>query len=171
MASYIRLYDEKTDREAVLNLKLRKVDRREVLYVSGKAVKSNLKLLVDTIPEIYVIVHNNAIEGILGLSQDFEEAEGVPFLLVTDKFKEFKFHLAKYGKSVIEMFLTKYPTLTNYVAKENEETIKWLVSLGASISVQDYYFKYNPYYPFKRFIFFKNDTTEEEEKCAHQWQQ
>jgi len=159
--SFLRLYTQE-DREAILNLQLREVDQREIVKASGLTVRQNLELIVDENPQedLYVIEHKGNIEGILGISPSpWGDNIGIPFLLITDiAEKELKYQFAKYSVGCLGLFHKKYDILSNYVAKENNKTIKWLKAIGAHIDEDKDFYLDDPYYPFKQFTFYKKKT-------------
>lgn len=55
------------------------------------------------------------------------------WLLASSELDKNKVKFIKHGKKFVEMFLTMYPYLFNYVHDKNKKSIAWLKSLGARI--------------------------------------
>lgn len=148
--SYYRLYDEETDKEKVINLKLREADINEIRASSGLSPEDALLFIVNFCKEdLYVVIHDNELEAIFGVTKSpSDSSEGTPWFLSTSKFKEFSISFAKESRKVIREMQKKYLTLSNYVHSSHQESIEWLRWLGFFIDETPIFINEQPFYYF-----------------------
>lgn len=143
-------------RDELTNLQLKSKDVEEVEASSGMPVRHSLEYIANHLQDsTYLIIHKGKVEGLLGvhaISDDDDETMGVPYFLTTDKIDEFKYQIAKYGRTVVDDLLFKpygFMYLSNFVQADYKETIHWLTRLGAVFSEEITMFNG---VPFRQFI-------------------
>ena len=59
--------------------------------------------------------------------------EAIIWMLSSDKINSIKKSFIKNNRRFIDMFLSMYPRLENWVSKENKKSVAWLKLLGANM--------------------------------------
>jgi hypothetical protein len=132
--SYIRPYTPE-DRDTVLNLRLQQADLDEMVAAHGVEPKYIIAMSLDISELLWVIIHDDNIEGVFGLAG--KDEVGVPWLLMTDKSKEFRYAFLTQSWDVIEVMLGRYSILSNVVDTRHTQAVRWLKWLGFSFVEND----------------------------------
>lgn len=155
MKSYVELYVP-TMRDEVINLKLRQADILELLASTGTTPSDAIDVSLEVSEIAWVIKHEGKIEGVFGLSKG--DGCGIPWLLLTDKVNEFRHAFLKYSWDVIEIMLSRYEILTNFVDSRHTEAIKWLKWLGFTFTETEW-FLHDKSVPFRQFVMYRRKET------------
>jgi hypothetical protein len=134
---------------AVLEMDLRQSDREEIEAATGWHWKTALQFSLQYSTRAWVIIYDNKIEAVFGLSEENPHV-GVPWLVATTKFAGFSFRVARESKAVIKLMLDVFPTLSNYVSAKHFESIRWLKWCGFTLA-EDYTYLHDPRIPFIKF--------------------
>lgn len=115
----------------VLKLNLRQADIDELTAATGQSPVEVLKASMDGSDYAWVIIHEGAVVGILGITE--WEGWGVPWLLASDVIKKFKTTFLRQSVEILAVWLEQYPKLTNCVDSRHTKAIQWLKWLGFTI--------------------------------------
>jgi hypothetical protein len=142
---------EHTDLGEVLRLKLREIDQIECRAATGLTVQQSLYESLSTSKDVlWVITIDKRIIGVFGVAPLWNGA-GAPWLLATDELPTITRRFLRDSKAVIDIWRRNYSCLTNFVAVENTEAIRWLTWLGFTILPQRWTFA-NPEVAFVQFF-------------------
>ena len=130
--AYFRNF-EPYDLEAVLSMELREIDKKEGWAALGLDPQAaRLASLNATTDGLWVIVERDEIVGVFGIAP-LGNRQGCPWLVGTDQLTKLGTRFLRGCKMWMSMVTPYYDLLTNYVAAENTDTIRWLRWLGFTI--------------------------------------
>lgn len=138
-----------SDRNAVLNLKLRTADLQEVQASAGLPPAEAIEISLQRSSFSWVILLEEEIVGVFGLG--IVKEVGFPWLLATDALERYHRQFARGSREVVVMFQEHTDTLINYVDSRNTTSQRWLEWLGFTVwkdLPQYLYDKTIPFYPF-----------------------
>lgn len=118
------------DLSAVLSMKLRPIDELECRASTGllpqQALLSSLHVSTDG---LWVITLDTLIIGVFGVAP-LPNQMGAPWLLATDDLRVVSRKFLRESRKIVNTWQRYYVCLTNFVAAENHEAIRWLQWLG-----------------------------------------
>lgn len=143
------------DYEQLGTLVLRQSDQAELIAAYGLSPTEALQKSVAASKQAWAIVFAGKLEGVVGVNEYrrnwYEKPAGIPWLLATDKFPEFRISLAKEVKRRLKSLTERYAYLFNYVDSRNTTSIAWLKWLGFTVDENKPYFFHDPAVPFYLF--------------------
>ncbi len=143
------------DYEKLAALILRQSDQAELIAAYGLSPVEALLISVAESKQAWAILFDGAIEGVAGVTEYrrnlCKRPAGIPWLLATDKFTEFRISLAKEAKRHLNSLAERYSYLFNYVDSRNTTSIIWLKWLGFTVDEKELYYFHDPKVPFYLF--------------------
>ena len=116
---------------------IRKMDAKEVEFVSGKPFKDHLGFLLTHVEDVRVIKCDGVILGIGNWYQEqldwgLYSPGVVGWMLLTNAVEDHKIEFLRWSKEIVKTLLDAYPAITNVVDSRNTLHVKYLDFLGAS---------------------------------------
>lgn len=116
---------------------MREADRQEVFAMRGEDADLHY-VLANAVKRSTWCVCGLAADGtpvsLVGVAPvSLIGGVGAPWLLGTDRVREFSGALIRYGRDYIQSMTSQYPQLINYVDARNTASIRWLKRLGFTI--------------------------------------
>lgn len=126
------------DLENILeNFVMRKMDQEEVTAQSGLEPLEVIKQALEMSESAWVAYDGSTPIGIGGFV--LREGYGVPWMIRSAQaFNSRLFEAHSYILGALDIFMSKTSYLTNFVAKDNKDTIRWLRFLGFTVTDDEY---------------------------------
>lgn len=151
MRTYPRRFRE-SDLPVVLNLELRQSDKDELKASVGLDPADAILISLLHSTEKWVVVHDNKIEAVFGVSWVPERQLAVPWFLGTDKIEDYSITFIRQSKKIVEDWLDRYGVLFNLVDSRHTASIRWLKWLGFTVDEEVEVTLSDPNVPFYRFF-------------------
>ena len=133
--------------------RLREADRLELTLAVGPDIQRALELAAQVADECFVAeTPEDGVIAFFGVTPTVFPEIGSPWLLGTDAMMKYPKSIVQGGAWATERWLTKYPTLANYVHAENGSSIAWIQHMGYSLGKLVHYYGVAgaPFYQFFR---------------------
>lgn len=112
---------------------LRETDRREATGLFGPEVGKAVWDSALRAKECYAALDDGTPVALFGVGQcPMRASDGVPWMVGTESLKEHRKALLRDATVIIDKWFERFTTLSNFVAKENVTSIRWLKRLGFS---------------------------------------
>ena len=115
---------------------IRKMDAKEVEFVSGKPFKDHLGFLMTHVEDVRTI---KCDEVLLGIGNWYQEQLDwglyspyvIGWMLLTNAVEDHKIEFLRWSKELVKTLLEDYPSITNVVDSRNLLHVQYLDFLGA----------------------------------------
>ena len=115
---------------------IRKMDAKEVEFVSGKPFKDHLGFLMTHVEDVRTI---KCDEVLLGIGNWYQEQLDwglyspyvIGWMLLTNAVEDHKIEFLRWSKELVKTLLESYPSITNVVDSRNLLHVQYLDFLGA----------------------------------------
>lgn len=127
---------------------LNPADAAEVQAAAGIPTSEAIRASIDSSDHSWVMFHEGEVFGVFGITES--NGWGIPWMLTTDRLKEFNRQFLKGSLEVVAEWMKLHPYLMNYVDSRHITAIRWLKWLGFTLDDADH-FLHDPTVPFKLF--------------------